>query len=149
MNPGQIPDAPLVFERVITLPAVLDSLDRLLEWMEIILEDYSCSEKTGQQITMVSEEIFINITNYAYSRKNGEVTVRIGRTGKTVALQFEDGGIPFNPLEWPNPKTKGGIETRNIGGLGIYLIKTMTDHAAYQRLDGKNLLTIFKTPEKM
>jgi sigma-B regulation protein RsbU (phosphoserine phosphatase) len=59
-----------------------------------------------------------------------------------VALQFEDSGPPFNPLEWPDPDTKAAIEDRNIGGLGIYMVKKMTGQTSYERLDGKNLLTI-------
>ncbi|MDR2068305.1 MAG: ATP-binding protein [Spirochaetaceae bacterium] len=142
-----IPDGPPVFEREITLPAALSHLDQLLAWIETALEDYACPIKTSQQLTMVTEEAFVNIANYAYPGKTGEMILRTGRAGKALALQFEDGGIPFNPLEWPNPKTKGTIEERNIGGLGIYLVKTMTDHVTYQRLNGKNLLTIFKTPD--
>ncbi|MDR2362853.1 MAG: SpoIIE family protein phosphatase, partial [Spirochaetaceae bacterium] len=146
-DPGQTLDAPPVFEREITFPAVLDNLDRLLEWIEITLEDYSCPAKTGRQIAIVTEECFVNIVHYAYPGKTGEVILRAGRTGKALALQFEDGGIPFNPLEWPDPKIKGSIEERTIGGLGIYLVKTMMDHVTYQRLNDRNLLTIFKIPD--
>jgi anti-sigma regulatory factor (Ser/Thr protein kinase) len=148
MNHRQIPDGPPAFDREITLPAALDSLEQFLEWVETALEDYSCPAKTGLQIAMVTEELFVNVASYAYPEKNGEITVRAGKAGDAVAVQFEDGGSPFNPLEWPRPKTHGAIEERNIGGLGIHLMKTMTDHAGYRRLDGKNQLTIFKIPEK-
>jgi anti-sigma regulatory factor (Ser/Thr protein kinase) len=148
MNHGQTPDGPPVFDREITLPAALDTLDQFLEWVEAALEDYSCPAKTGLQIAMVTEELFVNVASYAYPEKNGEITIRAGKTGDTMAIQFEDGGIPFNPLEWPTPKTHAAIEERAVGGLGIHLVKTMMEHAVYQRLDGKNQFTIFKTTLK-
>ncbi|MDR2760149.1 MAG: ATP-binding protein [Spirochaetaceae bacterium] len=149
MDHGQTPKVPPVFDREMTFPAALDNLDRLLAWIETALEDYSCPVKTGIQIAMVAEEIFVNIADYAYPEKNGEVTVRTGRAGEAFAVQFEDGGESFDPLDWPNPKTTGSIEERKIGGLGIYLIKKMTDRVAYLRLNDKNLLTILKVPEEI
>ncbi|MDR1250162.1 MAG: ATP-binding protein [Treponema sp.] len=147
MNPGQTPDLPPVFEREITLSAELDNLDQLLEWTETILEDYSCPARIAQQLAVATEEIFVNIARYAYAERTGDVTVRIGRAGDVLAAQFEDGGIPFDPLDWPNPKTTGSIEERSIGGRGIFLVKKLSDRVAYRRFEDKNLLTIFKKPE--
>jgi sigma-B regulation protein RsbU (phosphoserine phosphatase) len=134
--------SPPVFERETTVPAVLDNLDQLVEWVETVLGDYSCPTKTCHQIAVVTEEIFVNIVNYAYTEKTGTVTLRAGRAGEAVAIQFEDSGVPFNLLEWPDPDITASIEDRNIGGLGIYMVKKMTGQVSYQRLNGKNLLTI-------
>jgi sigma-B regulation protein RsbU (phosphoserine phosphatase) len=138
-NPGV---SPPVFEREITLPAVIENLEKVLEWVETTLEDYSCSAKVCNQIAVVTEEIFVNIVNYAYPEKTWNVTLRAGRAGDAGVIQFEDAGVPFNPLEHPDPDTKAAIEDRNIGGLGIYMVKKMTSHVSYQRLNDKNLLTI-------
>jgi sigma-B regulation protein RsbU (phosphoserine phosphatase) len=142
----QMFDIPSAFERETSFPAVLDNLDRLLEWMKAVLEDYSCPPKAGSQIVLVTEELFVNIANYAYPKKPGDITVRVARVGKGFVVQYEDGGIPFNPLEWPAPETKAPIEERSVGGLGIHLVGKMTDHRSYRRLKDKNLLTIFKYP---
>jgi anti-sigma regulatory factor (Ser/Thr protein kinase) len=146
MNPNQPLDALPVFEREITLSATIDNLDRLLEWIETVLGD-SCPAGTVQCFAVVTEELFVNIANYAYAGKTGDVTVRAGRAGEAVAVQFEDGGAPFNPLNRPDPKITGDIEDRTIGGLGIYLVKKMMDHVTYRWYRGKNLFTVFKTPE--
>jgi sigma-B regulation protein RsbU (phosphoserine phosphatase) len=138
-NPGL---ATPVFEEEISFPAELDNLDALMEWVETALEERSCSAKTCHQIAIVSEEIFVNIVKYAYPEKPGPVTLRAGRSGEAVVVQFEDSGPPFNPLEWPDPDTKAPIEDRDIGGLGIYMVKKMTGQVSYRRLNGKNLLTI-------
>jgi sigma-B regulation protein RsbU (phosphoserine phosphatase) len=142
-----IPDTPPVFERELSLSAALDNLDRVLEWIETVLGDYSCPAGAGRQLVMATEEIFVNIARYAYPGKTGEATLRAGRAGAAFVIEFEDGGIPFNPLEWPKPQTTGPIEERSIGGRGIFLVKKLTDRIAYRRLDGKNLLAIFKKPE--
>jgi anti-sigma regulatory factor (Ser/Thr protein kinase) len=96
---------------------------------------------------MAAEEIFVNIANYAYPGKIGEATVRAGRAEEAFVLQFEDAGVPFNPLAWPIPDIKAGIEDRSIGGLGIYLVRKMTDQAVYTRLPEKNQLTVRMTPK--
>jgi sigma-B regulation protein RsbU (phosphoserine phosphatase) len=134
--------SPSIFQQETSFAAALENLEELLEWVETVLEDHSCSSKIRHQIMVVSEEIFVNIVKYAYPEKPGEVTLRAGSLGKAVALQFEDEGPPFNPLEWPEPDTKAVIEDRTVGGLGIHMIKKMTGQVNYQRLDGKNLLTI-------
>ncbi|MDR0760187.1 MAG: SpoIIE family protein phosphatase [Treponema sp.] len=139
------PDARPVFERELTLPASLDNLDRLLGWIQSVSADYSCSTKACRQMMMITEEIFVNIARYAYPGKTGDVTVRAGMAGKTFAVQYEDEGIPFNPLEWPDPDIKADLANRAIGGLGIHLVRKMTDHADYQRMEGKNYLTVYKT----
>jgi anti-sigma regulatory factor (Ser/Thr protein kinase) len=148
MDPKRAFDIPPVFEREITIPAVLDNLDRLLEWIETVLAAYCCPAKAVNQITVATEEIFVNVANYAYPEKTGDITVRAGRAEQGFVVQYEDGGIPFNPVELPEPQTKAAIEERAIGGLGIYLVRKMTDHVNYLRLDGKNVLTILKVPEK-
>ncbi|MDR3172746.1 MAG: SpoIIE family protein phosphatase [Treponema sp.] len=142
VNPGPGPGVPPVFERELSLSASLDNLDRLFEWVKIVVEDYSCPADTARHLAIAAEEIFVNIARYAYAGKTGDLTLRAGRAGDALALQFEDGGVPFNPLDWPNPKTTGSIEERSIGGQGIFLVKKLSDRVAYRRLDGKNLLTI-------
>jgi anti-sigma regulatory factor (Ser/Thr protein kinase) len=56
-----------------------------------------------------------------------------------------DDGHPFNPLELPEPNTHLPVEDRPIGGLGIHLLKKMSDRMAYARTDGKNRLTLRKS----
>jgi sigma-B regulation protein RsbU (phosphoserine phosphatase) len=136
-----------VFEQEITLPAALDNLDQFLEWTETILENYPCSAEAVQHLAVATGEIFVNIACYAYAGKTGDVIVRIGRAGDVIAAQFEDGGIPFDPLDWPDPETTGSIENRSISGRGIFLVKKMSDRVIYRRFKDKNLLTIFKRPE--
>ncbi|MDR2617989.1 MAG: SpoIIE family protein phosphatase [Treponema sp.] len=146
-EPMQNSGAQPAFEKELTLPASIDNLGKILDWIQSILADYSCSSEVRYQMMTVTEEIVVNIARYAYPGKTGSVTVRTRKTGKTFAAQYEDEGVPFNPLEWPIPDIKADLKDRKIGGLGIYLVRKMTDYADYRRLEGKNLLTVYKALE--
>ncbi|MBP3690070.1 MAG: ATP-binding protein, partial [Schwartzia sp.] len=62
----------------------------------------------------------------------------------TVTLSFEDEGVAFNPLDRKPPDLTPAVRRRQIGGLGIFLARSMSDEIGYERKDGKNILTIKK-----
>lgn len=134
----------LTFSKELHLPARLEELENLQALVEEFLETAGCSPKTCNQIAVVTEEIFVNIAHYAYDGKAGEALVRIGTEGDFLIIQFEDAGKPFNPLDRPSPDTKASLGDRPIGGLGIYLTMKMMDGVYYERIGGKNCLTIRK-----
>jgi sigma-B regulation protein RsbU (phosphoserine phosphatase) len=133
------------FYREITLIAALENLDPLLDWVSEILDGANCTAKLRNQVAVVTEEIFVNIASYAYQGKAGEAVIRMGLDEKQVILQFEDAGVPFNPLEHKAPYTGVGIEERPIGGLGINITKKWMDKVLYKRDNEKNILTLYKT----
>ncbi|GHV45816.1 hypothetical protein AGMMS49546_32570 [Spirochaetia bacterium] len=137
----------MIFNKELCLPARLEELERLQAQVEEFLEQEGCVPKICNQISVVTEELFVNIVRYAYNGKVGEALVRIGREGAFLTLQFEDAGKPFNPLEQPPPDTAASLEDRPIGGLGIYLTMKMMDEVHYERINGKNCLTIRKKVE--
>jgi sigma-B regulation protein RsbU (phosphoserine phosphatase) len=138
-------EKPAVFEREITLKASIDELEKLLDWMAYIFEDYSCPRKICNQIAVITEEIFVNIAKYAYDEEGGNALVRVGRAGPVLVMQFVDTGKYFNPLEKIDPDINAPIEDRSIGGLGIYITKKWMDSIYYDRVDGENRLTIRKS----
>jgi anti-sigma regulatory factor (Ser/Thr protein kinase) len=128
----------------ILISANSGSLNELSDWLSGTLHDYHCPETISNQVMLVNEEIFINIASYAYPIASGEVAVRIGKKGNLLALQYEDAGIPFNPLEMPPPEINVPLEERKIGGLGIFLVRKMMDDVKYERVNNKNKLTLYK-----
>ncbi|MDR1956186.1 MAG: SpoIIE family protein phosphatase [Treponema sp.] len=146
--PGPIStaDTAAALEKELVLPASTDHLDRLLDWIEEVLQSYDCPAKTRYQITVMTEEIFMNIVHYAYPENTGDVVVRVDRAGERYVVQYEDQGLAFNPLEQARPDTKASLEERTIGGLGIHLVREMADDLSYARVNGKNQLTIYKAP---
>ena len=96
-------------------------------------------------LRLVCEEVVTNVVKYAYPEgTDGYLDVDIQKSDRIV-LRFEDGGVPFNPLEYKNPDTTLPWKRRSIGGLGIMLtLRKMSDvHYSYE--DGKNVLTMEKT----
>jgi anti-sigma regulatory factor (Ser/Thr protein kinase) len=126
----------------IKIPADSGNFSKLSDWLSGILRGYQCPEEISNQIMLVNEEIFINIASYAYPITSGVVTARIGKKENMIALQYEDDGIPFNPLEMPTPEINIPLEERKIGGLGIILVRKMMDKVKYKCVNNKNKLIL-------
>ena len=93
---------------------------------------------------MACEEIIMNVTSYAYPEDaDGFLDVDIQKTDR-MTIRFEDGGVPFNPLEKEKPDTGLSWDKRRIGGLGIFLFRRKMDDVRYTYENGKNVLTIEK-----
>ena len=104
----------------------------------------SCNQKDILALRLACEEIVMNVTSYAYPEDaEGFLDVDIQKTDRII-IRFEDGGVPFNPLEQKKPNTKLSWKKRRIGGLGIFLLRHKMDDVRYAYEDHKNILTIEK-----
>ena len=115
--------------------------------LEAILESpevSSCNQKETLTLRLACEEIVTNVTSYAYPEESdGFLDVDIQKTDR-ITIRFEDGGVPFNPLEQKMPDTKLSWKKRSIGGLGIFLLRYKMDDVRYVYENHKNVLTIEK-----
>ena len=130
----------------LTLEATLESLPRVTAWIDEQLEALECPMKAQMQIDVAIDEIFGNIAHYAYPDQTGSATVRFEHdaAANMVTITFIDQGVPFNPLENADPDTTLGAEDRQIGGLGIFLVKKTMDEVSYRFCEGKNILSLKK-----
>lgn len=98
------------------------------------------------QIGLVVEELGINVVNYAYEDGDEhEFSISVTSGDQSLTLEIVDGGRPFDPLEEaPEPDLEASLEDRPIGGLGVYLVRTIMDELSYRREDGRNRLTAIK-----
>lgn len=104
----------------------------------------SCHLKNILPLRLACEEIVMNVTSYAYPEgTEGYLDVDIQKTDRII-IRFEDGGVPFNPLDQKKPDTTLSWKKRRIGGLGILLTIRMMDDVHYAYVDDKNVLTIEK-----
>ena len=129
-------------------PATLDQMENVQAFIGEQLEHCGCSIKARFQLDIAVEEIFVNIANYAYlPEQEGKATVRccVGGSPLRVMIQFLDNGKPFNPLSKEDADTTLSAEEREIGGLGILMVKKSMDEVEYVYEDGKNILTIKKS----
>jgi len=130
----------------LVIDAKEENLTTVLEFVESELIAKGCSARVQNHIALAVEEIFINITNYAYESEVGAVIIR-SSIDDEVSIEFEDNGVPYNPLENPEPDTDASLEEREIGGLGIHMVKNIMDSVEYRNEDKKNILIIRKCIE--
>ncbi|MBR6257669.1 MAG: ATP-binding protein [Lachnospiraceae bacterium] len=114
------------------------------EFVSQVLTEYGVDEAVLMQIELGVEEVFVNIASYAYPGTKGEAEVAVSVEDGAAILRFTDSGVAFDPLAAPAPDTDLPAEERQIGGLGIYLVKEMMDDVSYRYEDGKNVLVIKK-----
>ena len=129
-----------------TFPARLDALDDVLGFVDQTLESCECPVKSQTAICVALEEIFVNIAHYAYGGKDGDVELSIGfdAANRTVTFCMRDKGIPFDPLNKPDPDITLSAEEREVGGLGIFIVKKTMDTVTYAYQNGENILTMMK-----
>lgn len=130
----------------LVIDATVENLSAVNEFVDGLLAPANCPVRTHTQLDLAVEELFVNIANYAYPSGQGSVTVQgsIATNPPSVTLAFIDEGTPYNPLSRETPNVNLPPEEREIGGLGIFLVKKNVDGIAYEYKDGKNILTIQK-----
>lgn len=134
--------------RELTVEARTENLDEVLAFVDGGLEERGCGPKVQMQIDVAVEEMFVNIANYAYTHPNmgrpGWAMVRMEFQGDAVVITLIDGGVPYNPLARPDPDVTLPAGERQIGGLGIYMVKKSMDSVSYEHKDGQNIFTMRK-----
>lgn len=130
----------------LTVEAKTENLEEVLGFVDRHLETMDCSPKVSVQIDVAVEELFVNIAHYAYSPGTGSATigVEILKDPAAIAITFTDRGKPFDPLAKEDPDITLSAEERQIGGLGIYMVKKSMDEVVYEYKDGQNILRIKK-----
>jgi anti-sigma regulatory factor (Ser/Thr protein kinase) len=129
----------------ITVPAAIDHLRSMLSFIDEGAKTLGFDEQKIHQIMVASEEALVNVINYAYPEKPGNIELlRDLREDKSLLIEIRDSGIPFDPLSLPEPDIHAPMERRRPGGLGIYMIRKIMDEVTYRREDGLNILTMVK-----
>ena len=126
--------------------ATIESIPMVTAFVDEQLEQLECPMKTQMQVDMAIDELFSNIAYYAYNPEIGRATVRVEVTEDPLAvvITFIDKGVPYDPLAKADPDITLPIEERDIGGLGIYMVKKTMDDVSYEYKDGQNILRIKK-----
>ena len=130
----------------LTVDAAIENIPAVTAFVEEQLEQVGCPMKAQMQIDIAIDELFSNIAQYAYSPKTGKATVRVEMTEDPMAvvITFIDNGIPYDPLAKADPNVSLPADDRQIGGLGIFMVKKSMDEINYEYKDGQNILTIKK-----
>jgi len=140
---------------ILRLPASLESLVPLREFMSRKAEEDGVPETPLRRIELVMEELVVNLVEHAYLGNAGDVEVTCGIETDTETQQrqyviyIRDWSHEFNPLlDSPEPDLQSEVEDRAIGGLGLHFVKMMSDACSYQREGDANLIRlVFNIPE--
>ena len=125
----------------LTLTKGLNDLPYIAEQLSLFLKEY---ESLINPVNLMIEELYSNSIYYG-SANPLNVNIHLKINNGMLEVIYEDNGKPFNPLiEADSPDLEQSIEDRQIGGLGIHFIKSMTDQQNYQRINSLNQLTLVK-----
>ena len=130
----------------LTVVATVENIETVTDFVNEQLEALDCPMKAQMQIDIAIDELFGNIAHYAYNPEVGSATVRVEviEDPLAVTITFIDNGVPYDPLAKADPDTTLSAEERDIGGLGIYMVKKSMDDIAYEYKNGQNILKIKK-----
>ena len=132
-------------ERSITLANDVQEVPRLADFVDEVCEALGFDMSVTMQMNLAIEEAVVNVMNYAYPAGH-KGNVRIEAHANDMRLKFTiiDSGTPFDPTAKEEVDTTLSAEERPIGGLGIHLVRQLMDSINYERIDGKNVLTLRK-----
>ena len=128
----------------ISLTPDAESVETVAEFLDTTLEAWEIPMKVVSKLQIVADEIYSNIVRYSQA-KNAKVTAV--QNGTVLSLRFEDDGKPYDPTTAAEPDITASAEEREIGGLGIFVVRNMMDSMDYRYKDGHNVLTLLLATE--
>ena len=121
-------------------------LGPLADNIDLFVQTHGLPSKLAHEVNICLDEIVSNVINYGYP-DGGEhlMEIRLALTPEGLITEVEDGAKPFNPLnEAKEPDVGKPLEEREIGGLGVFLVKKLMDEVSYTRCGDRNILTLTK-----
>ena len=132
-------------EKSIILVNDISEISKLNEFVEEIGNELSLAPDVVFNLNLVLEEAVVNVINYAYP-KDEHQSIYLSATlhDGSIVLILTDTGKEFDPTMAPDVDITLSADEREIGGLGIFLIRQIMNEVKYERIDGKNVLTLEK-----
>jgi anti-sigma regulatory factor (Ser/Thr protein kinase) len=131
----------LILEKI-RCEATLEKLGELNQFVEECADRFGLDAKKKFGLLIAVEEAFVNICSYSYPGGAGEADVSCASEEEALVLEIADSGSPFDVLSLPDPDTTLDVMEREIGGLGVYFIRKLTDDVSYRRENGRNILRL-------
>jgi Amt family ammonium transporter len=139
---GQAEDA-LMAERRVTIKNRMPEIATVNQTFESFAEEFGIPATIAMKFKVIFDELMNNIVTYAYSDDDEhDIEVRMELAGKRLTVTITDDGVPFNPLSEKAPDIDASLEEREIGGLGIHLVRNLIDDVTYHRRIGENVMTL-------
>jgi serine/threonine-protein kinase RsbW len=123
-------------------PATLENLERLIESVSDCAREQGFDQKRILGIQLATEEALVNISNYSYPEKAGEVEINCKLEKDRFVIEITDSGVPFDMTSLPDPDITADIDDRKVGGLGVFLMKKVMERITYRREENRNILRL-------
>ena len=138
-----------ILKETLTLKNDVREVTKFSTFMKSVLEKLNIEKSLAQKLRLAVEEAVVNVIDYAYpAEQTGDIEVSIMSDGKSLKTVIKDSGVAFDPTKKEKADTSLSVEDRQIGGLGILLVRELMDSINYERMEGKNVLTLVKNIEK-
>lgn len=132
-------------EYVLKIENNISSIKKLNQFVDELCEEKQFSDEFSMQLKLVAEEMVSNIINYGYpDGQTDEIEISFIITGDFVRIEIKDHGIEFDPTKVAEADTESDVEDRPIGGLGIFLVRQLTDEISYEREGDTNSIILKK-----
>jgi anti-sigma regulatory factor (Ser/Thr protein kinase) len=138
-------DAPSVME--IKFTNDLGDIARVNQVFEEFAAKEGLADRVRRSIKLVFDELLNNIITYAFSEDDADehdLEVRVESTASEISITISDDGYPFDPFALEAPDVSLPIDEREIGGLGILLVRQLMDQVSYVRRDDRNVVVLTK-----
>ncbi len=124
----------------------LAGIEQLASALDHFFNQQGLGEQLKNQVNLVLEELYTNSVNYGFEGiSDGYVAIDLSNKGSHLEIVYRDNGIAYNPLQTEDPQLLLSVEERPIGGLGVFFVKTMTDHVEYSRCGELNIVRMIKS----
>jgi serine/threonine-protein kinase RsbW len=123
----------------------MEEIDNLATLVEQVCADLKIDAKTESMLNLALEEAVVNVINYAYPEGVCEdIRLTVENKGEELIFVLSDKGVPFDPTKKPDTDVNKPAGERQIGGLGIFLVRKIMDSISYQYSNNRNELTMIK-----
>ena len=140
-----VPTEESTLTETLVLKNDIHEVTRFSSFIKSAIAKLGIETSLARQLRLAVEEAVVNVIEYAYpAGKEGDITIKIMSNGNTLRFQIIDAGVLFDPTMKERADTTLSAEDRQIGGLGILLVRELMDSINYERIEGTNVLTLIK-----
>lgn len=133
----------------LTIKNELSNIDLVNDRFKSFAHEKEIPKNVVGAVCMVFDDLLTNIISYAYQDDGQhDIGIQVSLKENSLVIIIIDDGSPFDPFQVDSPETQLSIEEREVGGLGIHLVKEMMDNTSYQRKANQNIVTLTKYFEK-
>ncbi len=126
------------------IPAELEKIQQVSDDIEGCMKTHGWEENAVLDVQLAVEEAVTNTIQHGYRGTSGTIAIRIETTPHHITVEITDDAPAFNPLLVPEPDTSADLKDRQVGGLGIFLIRQVMDEVTYRYEQNKNILVLEK-----